>query len=93
MKALFLLKQVDVDIRPRTPRLAAQFDWEKQWYPLFFVEDINGLPQKVQLLGKWLKLWQHEEGTWRCSEEANASSSHDAKKSGDPHTCLRMSFK
>ena len=57
-------------------RLAASeapraLDWEAQWYPVAFVEDLDdGRPTKTTLLGRDLVLWRDDGRQWRCFEDA-----------------------
>ncbi len=47
-----------------------KFDWERQWYPMAFVVDLDpSRPHAIQLLGKDLVLWRDGAGEWRCFED------------------------
>ena len=48
----------------------SQFDFERQWYPLAFVEDLDpGRPHAAELLGKRLVLWRDASQQWRAFED------------------------
>ena len=45
-------------------------DWERQWYPLAFVEYLDPkVPHPVELLGQRLVLWRDAQHRWRCFED------------------------
>ena len=46
------------------------FDWQRQWYPLAFIEDLDpGRPHAAELLGKRLVLWRDAQQQWRAFED------------------------
>jgi phenylpropionate dioxygenase-like ring-hydroxylating dioxygenase large terminal subunit len=48
----------------------APFDFQHQWYPLAFVEDLDpGRPHAAELLGKRLVLWRDAQQQWRAFED------------------------
>lgn len=56
--------------RPSATDVRRGLDWEAQWYPLAFVEDLDeGKPTKFTLLGRDLVLWKDEGLQWRCFED------------------------
>eukprot|EP00931_Biecheleriopsis_adriatica_P061808 TRINITY_DN37180_c0_g1_i1.p1 TRINITY_DN37180_c0_g1~~TRINITY_DN37180_c0_g1_i1.p1 ORF type:complete len:544 (-),score=69.07 TRINITY_DN37180_c0_g1_i1:276-1907(-) len=47
-----------------------QFQWNKAWYPMAVVEDLDaGRPTKLELLGEDLVAWKDGDGTWRVFED------------------------
>ncbi|CAL5222833.1 g5257 [Coccomyxa viridis] len=53
--------------QPTLDAPGSTFDWEKQWYPLAFIEDLDPkVPTPVQLLGQRLVLWRDSQQQWRC---------------------------
>lgn len=46
------------------------FNWQKAWYPLAVVEDLDpGRPTKLELLGEDLVAWRDGGGDWRVFED------------------------
>lgn len=47
-----------------------EFDWNKAWYPVAVLEDLEPLkPTPIQLLGREFVVWRDVEGEWRCFED------------------------
>jgi nitrite reductase/ring-hydroxylating ferredoxin subunit len=50
-----------------SPHVAQPYDWNRQWYPLAFVHDLDpGTPHPMELLGKRLVLWRDSSNEWHC---------------------------
>jgi phenylpropionate dioxygenase-like ring-hydroxylating dioxygenase large terminal subunit len=48
----------------------AKFNWQKAWYPLAVVQDLDpGRPTKLELLGEDLVAWRDGAGVWRVFED------------------------
>ena len=46
------------------------FDWQRQWYPLAFIEDLDpGRPHALELLGRRLVVWRDSQQQWRAFED------------------------
>ncbi len=44
-----------------------KYSWERNWYPVAIVADVDGSkPIPLTLLGKKLVLWQGSDGEWNC---------------------------
>ncbi|CAI5464949.1 unnamed protein product [Closterium sp. Yama58-4] len=44
-----------------------EFVWEKNWYPVALIEDLDpSRPTSIQLLGRDLVIWRDSQGIWRA---------------------------
>ncbi|WIA38769.1 hypothetical protein OEZ86_002061 [Tetradesmus obliquus] len=59
------------EAEPASQAAAQHFDWNKQWYPVAPLAQLDpSKPTAVQLLGLDLVLWRDAEGQWRAFRDA-----------------------